>query len=93
MTPSDFDPVRFRMLQEIQKIDNAYEKTDRKFKYGTAGFRDKGKDLERAFYRVGLATAIRAKQVGTVGIMITASHNPFYDNGVKIVEPDGSMLV
>lgn len=25
--------------------------------------------------------------------MITASHNPHQDNGVKIVEPDGSMLV
>jgi phosphoacetylglucosamine mutase len=25
--------------------------------------------------------------------MVTASHNPYEDNGVKIVEPDGSMLV
>jgi phosphoacetylglucosamine mutase len=25
--------------------------------------------------------------------MITASHNTFDDNGVKIIEPDGSMLV
>lgn len=27
-----------------------------------------------------------------VGLMITASHNPAQDNGVKIIEPDGSML-
>jgi len=81
------------MLQEIQKIDEGYPKPGKKFKYGTTGFRDKGQDLTRAFYRVGLGTAIRAKQVGTVGIMITASHNPYYDNGVKIVEPDGSILV
>jgi phosphomannomutase len=25
--------------------------------------------------------------------MITASHNTWEDNGVKIIEPDGSMLV
>ncbi len=25
--------------------------------------------------------------------MITASHNPHEDNGVKIIEPDGSMLI
>ena len=24
--------------------------------------------------------------------MITASHNPEHDNGLKIIEPDGSML-
>lgn len=24
--------------------------------------------------------------------MITASHNPHYDNGVKIIRPDGEML-
>jgi phosphomannomutase len=40
-----------------------------------------------------LATAIRAKQVGTCGVMITASHNLYEDNGVKIIEPNGGMLV
>ena len=28
-----------------------------------------------------------------MGVMITASHNHHADNGVKIIEPDGSMLV
>ncbi|GFH33023.1 N-acetylglucosamine-phosphate mutase, partial [Haematococcus lacustris] len=27
------------------------------------------------------------------GIMVTASHNAEHDNGVKIVEPTGEMLV
>jgi phosphoacetylglucosamine mutase len=27
-----------------------------------------------------------------VGLMITASHNPEEDNGVKLIDPDGGML-
>jgi phosphomannomutase len=27
-----------------------------------------------------------------VGVVVTASHNPVQDNGVKIVDPDGGML-
>lgn len=28
----------------------------------------------------------------TIGVMITASHNPECDNGVKLVDPKGEML-
>jgi len=28
----------------------------------------------------------------TIGVMITASHNPECDNGVKLVDPAGEML-
>ena len=36
---------------------------------------------------------IRAKiDGGLAGVMVTASHNPKQDNGLKIFEKDGSML-
>ncbi|KAL9647916.1 hypothetical protein ABK040_008187 [Willaertia magna] len=62
--------------------------------YGTAGFRMKaGPLLNRIVFTVGLLSCIRALKVKqSVGIMITASHNPSQDNGVKIVDPNGEML-
>ena len=32
------------------------------------------------------------KMKANLGIMITASHNPFYDNGLKLFGPDGLKL-
>ena len=61
-------------------------------KYGTAGFRDKADKLERAFFRLGLVMGVHAKEKGTCGVMVTASHNPAEDNGIKMIEPDGRML-
>jgi phosphoacetylglucosamine mutase len=62
--------------------------------YGTAGFRAKATLLDAVFIRVGLLAALRAWHTGRViGVMVTASHNPVQDNGVKIVDPDGGMLV
>lgn len=61
----------------------------KEYSYGTAGFRmraDAG--LDHVMYTVGLLAAARSKKRNaTIGIMITASHNPAPDNGVKLVDP------
>ncbi|NXI59324.1 AGM1 mutase, partial [Chloroceryle aenea] len=61
--------------------------------YGTAGFRTKANQLDHIMFRMGLLAVLRSKAVvSTVGIMVTASHNPEEDNGVKLVDPLGEML-
>ena len=35
---------------------------------------------------------VNKKMKANMGIMITASHNPFYDNGLKLFGPDGLKL-
>ncbi|KZF19710.1 Phosphoacetylglucosamine mutase [Xylona heveae TC161] len=67
---------------------------EHQFQYGTAGFRMKATLLDPVVFRVGLLAALRSKRLGgqTIGVMITASHNPPEDNGVKLVDPMGEML-
>ncbi|KAM9563083.1 phosphoacetylglucosamine mutase isoform 1-T3 [Guaruba guarouba] len=61
--------------------------------YGTAGFRTKAEQLDHVMFRMGLLAVLRSKAVAaTIGIMVTASHNPEEDNGVKLVDPLGEML-
>lgn len=45
-------------------------------------------------YRMGLLATLRSRSFSgsAIGVMITASHNPESDNGVKLVDPKGEML-
>ncbi len=48
----------------------------KKFGYGTVGFRDKAELLDVVMFRVGVLVALRARHTGKiVGVMVTASHN------------------
>lgn len=46
-------------------------------------------------FRVGLLSALLSQYYGGkfVGVMVTASHNPIEDNGVKLVDPNGEMVI
>ncbi|KAL1933877.1 hypothetical protein VTP01DRAFT_7967 [Rhizomucor pusillus] len=77
------------------KANIVYHKTEGyKYTYGTAGFRAKAEVLDSVMYKVGILAALRSKKLNgaTIGVMITASHNPAEDNGVKLVDPQGEML-
>lgn len=61
-------------------------------KYGTAGFRDKAEKLLLIAFRIGIYMGYAAKNSKTLGIQISASHNPVQDNGIKLVGEDGNMF-
>ena len=62
-------------------------------KYGTSGFRNNAKLIFDISFRIGIGCAYLSHLTSKhIGIMITASHNPIEDNGVKIIDHTGSMI-
>ncbi|KAH9486980.1 Phosphoacetylglucosamine mutase [Psilocybe cubensis] len=82
-------------LEAIKSFSDAHPKpSELHFQYGTAGFRTLGNTLDSVIFRVGILAGLRSKKMDgrTIGVMVTASHNPEQDNGVKLVDPRGEML-
>ena len=81
-------------LQKAAEVSKQHPKPDMKFSYGTAGFRTLADNLDSVMFRMGLLAVLRskAKDGQVIGVVVTASHNPEHDNGVKLVDPFGEML-
>lgn len=82
------------MQKELEQLFSMYPlKEGYKPEYGTAGFRSKAENLDAVVFRCSVLMSIRAQNIGKFcGIMITASHNPEYDNGVKLIDYNGEMI-
>jgi phosphoacetylglucosamine mutase len=100
MSIDDGDYLEHNIVSKLVELDEEMFPTPVKdkdgermtFGYGTAGFRTLGDNLDQVCFRVAILVAIRAKMTGSAGMMITASHNPKDDNGVKIIEDNGDVL-
>uniref|UniRef100_A0A5S6R505 phosphoacetylglucosamine mutase n=1 Tax=Trichuris muris TaxID=70415 RepID=A0A5S6R505_TRIMR len=84
----------WRLVMKYKDVPRDFQRISNELlRYGTAGFREKATKLPHVMFRMGIVAVLRARQTGaTVGIMITASHNPVGDNGLKMIDPSGEML-
>ena len=81
-------------MDNIKEIASKYPKpSNYNPDYGTAGYRTNGYLLESTLFRCGILMALKSLHEGySCGIMITASHNPINDNGVKLIDYNGEMI-
>ena len=88
------DEAFFREAMASPAAAETERESRRRLSYGTAGFRREGSTLIGVAFRCGMLAAVRsiALQGRATGLVVTASHNPVEDNGVKLVDGDGGML-
>jgi phosphoglucosamine mutase len=58
----------------------------------TEGFSAEGVDVIRLGVVPTPLVAFEAQRMGAMGAMVSASHNPWYDNGIKLFAPGGTKL-
>jgi len=58
----------------------------------TTGFHAEGVDVIRLGVVPTPLVAFEAQRTGAMGAMVSASHNPFHDNGIKLFAPGGTKL-
>ena len=64
-----------------------------KITYGTAGFRYNHKIIEEIAFKIGIGLVLCSIFTNKrIGVMITASHNKYEDNGIKITDDKGEMI-
>ena len=96
-TSSDATAALFSPTSPVHELSLSTPRTNNglPYSYGTSGFRGLASTLPSICLRMGLLAALRSACTSpplTVGVMVTASHNDAPDNGVKLVDPSGSML-
>jgi len=93
---SKSNPKELKRLLKRFPVPLITKNSSKKFhyEYGTAGFRYHHSLLTPIMIRMGLLASLRSSSLNgeAVGIMITASHNPEDDNGVKLSDSNGGML-
>lgn len=87
--------MTFKISEDLELYSKKYPNLNPSLvlQYGTSGFRNKAESLFHITFRIGILATLRSRVIKSiVGVMITASHNPEADNGLKLIETDGSML-
>ncbi len=81
-------------MESLRQLSDKYTKPDDyNPDYGTAGYRADSYLLESTLFRCGILMSLKSLHEGyPCGIMITASHNPINDNGVKLIDYTGEMI-